>query len=102
MLALTADKIDKNDRHRPSLAARALGSPLVDLLLGPHGVDRYLELVRPSSTVKEARAEVTAVRRKGTREINPAPDTRLQAEDIVVLLGTPSDIARAEIRLLQG
>ena len=48
------------------------------------------------------RVEVTAVRRKGTREVNPGPETRLQADDVVVLLGAPSDIARAEIRLLQG
>ena len=38
--------------------SRVLGSPLVDLLLGPHGVDRYLELIRPSLTVNDARAEV--------------------------------------------
>ena len=36
---------------RPSLARRLLGSPVVDLLLGPHGVDRYLELIRPTLTV---------------------------------------------------
>ena len=39
---------------------RLLGSPFVDLLLGPHGVDRYLELIRPSLTVRDARAEVIA------------------------------------------
>jgi stearoyl-CoA 9-desaturase NADPH oxidoreductase len=40
-----------------------LGSRFVDLLVGPHGVDRYLELVKPTWTVTEARAEVTEVRR---------------------------------------
>ena len=42
------------------LGARLLRSTVVDLLLGPHGVDRYLELVRPAMTVADARAEVIA------------------------------------------
>ncbi len=45
---------------------------------------------------------VTAVRRKGEREINPSPDTRLAAGDVLVLLGTQGRLARAEIRVLQG
>jgi len=45
---------------------------------------------------------VTAVRRTGAREVNPAPETRLQAGDVLVLLGTQGHLARAEIRLLQG
>ena len=45
---------------------------------------------------------VTAVRRKGAREINPSPDTRLAAGDVLVLLGTQGRLARAEIRILQG
>ena len=45
---------------------------------------------------------VTAIRRKGTREINPAPETRLQAGDVLVLLGSQGRLAKAEIRLLQG
>jgi CPA2 family monovalent cation:H+ antiporter-2 len=46
--------------------------------------------------------QVTAVRRKGSREVNPAPETRLQAGDVLVLLGTHGHIARAEVRVLQG
>jgi monovalent cation:H+ antiporter-2, CPA2 family len=46
--------------------------------------------------------QVTAVRRKGAREINPAADTRLAAGDVLVLLGTQGKLARAEIRILQG
>ncbi|MDF2825798.1 MAG: Oxidoreductase FAD-binding domain protein, partial [Mycobacterium sp.] len=38
-----------------------LGSPLVHLLTGPHGVDRYTELVEPTWTLGEARARVAAV-----------------------------------------
>ena len=70
------------------------------VLIGPNAA--CIGATLASLRLDSMRVEVTAVRRKGTREINPAPDTRLQAEDVVVLLGTPSDIARAEIRLLQG
>jgi ferredoxin-NADP reductase len=55
----------------PTLTAprRFLRSQLVDLLVGPHGIDRYLELIRPDLTVREARAEVTAVRRQTARSV---------------------------------
>lgn len=48
-------------------ARRLLGSSLVDLMVGPHGIDRYLELVRPSLTISDPRAEVIAVRRQTDR-----------------------------------
>lgn len=48
---------------------RILRSPLVDVLVGPHGVDRYLELIRPELTVNEARAEVVGVRRQTARSV---------------------------------
>ncbi len=54
---------------RPGLTRRLLGSPVVDLLLGPHGVDRYLELISPTLTVTDARAEVTAVARPTARSV---------------------------------
>jgi ferredoxin-NADP reductase len=52
-----------------SATQRLLRSPLVDLLVGPHGIDRYLELVRPTMTVSDARAEVLSVRRQTARSI---------------------------------
>jgi stearoyl-CoA 9-desaturase NADPH oxidoreductase len=58
-----------SDPPRPGLARRLLGSPVVDLLLGPHGVDRYLELISPTLTVADARAEVVAVRRQTPRSV---------------------------------
>jgi ferredoxin-NADP reductase len=54
---------------------RVLGSPVVDLLLGPHGVDRYLELIRPAMTIREARAEVIAVRRQTDRSVTLTLET---------------------------
>jgi ferredoxin-NADP reductase len=52
----------------PTTAARRLlRSPFVDLLVGPHGIDRYLELIRGDLTVRDARAEVLDVRRQTAR-----------------------------------
>jgi stearoyl-CoA 9-desaturase NADPH oxidoreductase len=51
-----------------TLSQRMRGSALVDLLTGPHGVDRYTELVEPTWTL-EARAKVTAVRRTTPRSV---------------------------------
>jgi ferredoxin-NADP reductase len=48
---------------------RLLGSKFVDLLVGPHGIDRYLELVRPELTIRDARAEVIDVRRQTKRSV---------------------------------
>jgi monovalent cation:H+ antiporter-2, CPA2 family len=64
--------------------AAAIGKTLASLNLG--GMD----------------VQVTAVRRKGTREINPSPETRIAAGDVLVLLATQERLARAEIRILQG
>jgi ferredoxin-NADP reductase len=52
-----------------SRGRRLLSSPLVDLLLGPHGVDRYLELIRPELTIGEARARIAGVERQTPRSV---------------------------------
>jgi ferredoxin-NADP reductase len=52
-----------------TLKKRVLGSDLVDLLTGPHGVDRYTELVAPTWTLGEARAKVVDVRRTTPRSV---------------------------------
>jgi ferredoxin-NADP reductase len=44
------------------LARRLVGSPLLGALTAPHGVDRYLELVLPSFSLHDLRAEVVEVR----------------------------------------
>jgi len=46
------------------LGRRLLGSELLEALAAPHALDRCLELVRPSWSLREARAEVTGVRRQ--------------------------------------
>ena len=52
-----------------SLGRRVLGSTLVDLLAGPHGIDRYTELLDPTLALGEPRARVTAVRRTTPRSV---------------------------------
>ena len=56
---------------------RVLASPLVDLLTGPHGVDRYTELVTPTWTQGDARAKVIAVRRQTPRSVTLALEPNL-------------------------
>ena len=46
--------------------------------------------------------QLTAIRRTGERQVNPAPDARVRAGDVLVLLGTQESLAKAEMRLLQG
>ncbi|WP_113964779.1 ferredoxin reductase [Mycobacterium shimoidei] len=51
------------------LSQRVLGSALVDVLTGPHGVDRYTELLAPTWTLGEARGKVVDVRRTTPRSV---------------------------------
>ena len=53
---------------RRLLAGRRM-SALANLLTGPHGVDRYTELVAPTWTRDDARAKVVAVRRQTPRSV---------------------------------
>jgi stearoyl-CoA 9-desaturase NADPH oxidoreductase len=53
----------------PTLTRRLLGSSLLEALTTPHGVDRYVELVRPAFSLSEVRAEVLAVRRATARSV---------------------------------
>ncbi len=46
--------------------------------------------------------ELTAIRRRGVRELSPASGTRIEIGDVLILTGTPEALAAAEMRLLQG
>ncbi|MFA7239970.1 MAG: monovalent cation:proton antiporter-2 (CPA2) family protein [Sulfuricellaceae bacterium] len=46
--------------------------------------------------------QVTAVRRNNIRGLDPAPETRLEAGDVLVLLGTQEGLVAAESKLLRG
>jgi ferredoxin-NADP reductase len=52
-----------------TLTRRVLGSSLLDLLTGPHGVDRYAELVRPTWSQNDARARITSVEHRTPRSV---------------------------------
>lgn len=81
---------DESDEHHPRLhsiwltpGAAAIGRTLADLNL-----DEFL-------------CEVSAIRRRGIRAIEPAPETRMEEGDVVVVLGSAEAISAAEQRLLQ-
>ncbi len=46
--------------------------------------------------------EVSAVRRRNVRTVEPGPDTVIDEGDVVVMLGTEEAVAAAEMQLLQG
>lgn len=46
--------------------------------------------------------EVSAVRRRNVRTIEPGPATVIEEGDVIVILGTEEDVAAAEIKLMQG
>jgi len=88
---VTDENADVEDDRQPRLysillddGAAAVGKSIGELNLGKFGV------------------EVTAVRRRNIKGVNPAKDVVLEAADVVVLLGSPEGLAAAEIRLLQG
>lgn len=57
------------------------------------------------SLVKDLELEdvaLTAVRRGGIRGDEPEPNTELRVQDVLILYGTPQQLARAEKKLLQG
>jgi monovalent cation:H+ antiporter-2, CPA2 family len=71
----------------------------VTLESGAHAVGRCLAELAPETLG----AQVRAVRRPGAQEKLDATEARtLQSGDVVVLLGTPEALARAEERLLRG
>ncbi len=45
---------------------------------------------------------LSAVRRGGIRRDEPSPNTELREQDVLILYGTPQQLARAEKKLLQG
>ncbi len=52
-----------------TLSRRVLRSPLMNLLAGPHGVDRYTELVEPTWVLGEPRAKVVGASRDTPRSV---------------------------------
>ncbi|HUL42124.1 MAG TPA: monovalent cation:proton antiporter-2 (CPA2) family protein [Burkholderiales bacterium] len=67
-----------------SSGAAAVGKTLGEINLARHSV------------------EVTAVRKGNIRGLAPSSETRIEAGDVMVLLGTEDNLAAAEMTLLQG
>lgn len=70
----------------------------VALTEGSYGVGRSIaELGLPALEV-----DVSAIRRRGIRAVEPSPEARFLLGDVVVLLGRPEALSQAEERLLKG
>jgi CPA2 family monovalent cation:H+ antiporter-2 len=72
----------ERDRLRPVVVAQ--GSPAIGQSLQELG---FGDIV------------VTALVRRGQRHLEPPADTRIEADDVVVLFGSPDDLQHAESRL---
>jgi len=64
--------------------AAAVGKTLAAIDMGEHDVS------------------LTALRRNGVRLVSPAKETRIEANDVLILSGAVKNLARVEMRLLQG
>jgi len=82
------DEID--DHHQPRLHSILLEP-------GSGAIGRTLDQLN----LEQLGCEVSAIRRRGIRAVEPAPETRLEEGDVVVVLGTAESVTAAEERLLQ-
>ena len=82
---------DDDDDHHPRLHSVLLAS-------GAAGIGQTLDRLN----LDAFGCEVSAIRRRGIRALEPAPETRLEEGDVVVVLGLPEAVTAAEERLLQG
>jgi CPA2 family monovalent cation:H+ antiporter-2 len=85
----TDEAEDPDEAREPRLQSVTLvsGAGALGRKLGELGLD-------------ELGVKVTALRRSEQRMVSPSLQTALQAGDVVVLLGTPEQLAAAEMRLL--
>uniref|UniRef100_Q47AI5 Kef-type potassium/proton antiporter, CPA2 family n=1 Tax=Dechloromonas aromatica (strain RCB) TaxID=159087 RepID=Q47AI5_DECAR len=82
---------DEEDEYQPRLHS-------VLLVSGSAAIGRTLDALN----LDALGCEVSAIRRRGIRALEPAPETRLEEGDVVVLLGLPEVVMAAEERLLQN
>lgn len=81
---------DEEDEHQPRMHSVLLAS-------GAAAIGRTLD----DLDLDSLNCEVSAIRRRGIRALEPAPETRLEEGDVVVVLGLPEAVTAAEERLLQ-
>ena len=80
---------DDDDEFQPRLHS-------VWLTRGAAAIGMTLDQLR----LAQLGCEVSAIRRRGIRAVEPAPETRLLEGDVVVVLGDPEAVTAAEERLL--
>ena len=62
-------RLRPSDVRPRAVGRRLLHSSLLNALTYPHGVDRYVELVRPLALARDVRAQVIAVRRQTPKSV---------------------------------
>jgi CPA2 family monovalent cation:H+ antiporter-2 len=82
---------DPHDLDEPRLHS-------VQLVSGSYAIGHTLREL----AVADRGVEVTAVRRRNIRALEPSADTRFETGDVVVLLGVPEALATVEERFLKG
>ncbi len=85
------DEADGPDASQPRLHS-------VTLPPGAHAIGRTIG----SLELDSCGVAVSAVRRRGIRGLSPGPETQVKEGDVLVLLGVPAALERAEGRLLKG
>jgi K+/H+ antiporter YhaU regulatory subunit KhtT len=75
--------------------ATALGSASTETLFVGESSPAIGKTLGELDLRKKTKATVIAAIRDGFTEINPGPDFRFSANDIIVLLGSPTEIERA-------
>ena len=81
---------DEDDEHHPRMHS-------VLLEAGADAIGKTLDEL----DLENLGCEVSAIRRRGIRAVEPAPETRLMEGDVVVVLGLPEAVTAADQRLLQ-
>ncbi len=84
------ERDEDDEHHLPRLHS-------VLLAAGSAGIGQTLDELN----LDALNCEVSAIRRRGIRALEPEPETRLQEGDVVVVLGEPEAVMAAEQRLLQ-
>lgn len=88
---VTDETEDGSDKLLPRLLT-------ITIIPGAAAINKTLEDIDLTSLG----VEVIAVRRRNIRGLSPTSETRLEAGDVVILRGTPENLAAAEIELIQG
>ena len=88
-------------RGEADIAGEGSGQPrLASVALGEHAMAIGKTLAELE--LDTLPAEVTAIRRRGIRGLEPSPEMVLVAGDVLVLLGTEACLIEAEMRLMKG